>query len=777
MVPLGRIPAVFLLCASLWAANPGLTIEYPQDGSLFPPDFAPPTFLWHDSTVAESWRIGIAFESGPPISVTTNGPRARLGPIDRDCISTTNKLPEVDPTMRTWKPDPALWATIKRRSRNASATVTFTGLHAGRTTSTASVRIATSPDPVGAPIFYRDVPLMPTETQKGVIKPLAPYAIRLVDWRIRDVGQDESRVVMGGVPVCANCHSFSRDGKTMGMDLDGLQGNRGRYFLANLQPETQVRPADVIQWSTAQGRLESPIRVGFMSQVSPKGDYVVTTIDTPGSGSSNYYVSNFTDYRFLQVFFPTRGLLAWYSPQTRLLTPLPGADDPAFVQFGAVWSPDGEWLTFARAAAQDPNPPGLPPARYANDPNELQIRYDLYRIAFRGGRGGVAEPVAGASANGRSNTFPKISPDGRWLVFVQSRNGQLMRPDSELYIVPATGGIPRRMGCNTPRMNSWHSFSPNGRWMVFSSKARSPYTQMYLTHIDADGNDTPPILIENATPANRAVNLPEFVNIAPGGLRSLGGPAINYYKLYDRALYLEKEKRYGESAATWEALLKISPEDAEAERRLGMVLMLAGRRREAVPHFDRARAAALRKSPLAQAIHELEEGREPPPVTISAAPSAREHYYLALVDLRRAEAASAAAHLSAAVKADPEFAEAHEKLADLMTDPAERLAHLKETIRLRPNHAAALRKAAWILATSPTLHDGAEAQTLAVRALMLTGPSEPGMLDTLAAAYAENGRLEPAIDTARRAIQAEPAHAADIARRLERYRAGQPWRE
>ena len=34
------------------------------------------------------------------------------------------------------------------------------------------VSIQTSKDPVGAPIFYRDVPLMPSETEKGIIKPL-----------------------------------------------------------------------------------------------------------------------------------------------------------------------------------------------------------------------------------------------------------------------------------------------------------------------------------------------------------------------------------------------------------------------------------------------------------------------------------------------------------------------------------------------------------------------------------------------------------------------------
>ena len=43
-----------------------------------------------------------------------------------------------------------------------------------------------SADPVGAPIFYRDVPLMPSETEKGFIKPLAATAVPLIAWRMRN---------------------------------------------------------------------------------------------------------------------------------------------------------------------------------------------------------------------------------------------------------------------------------------------------------------------------------------------------------------------------------------------------------------------------------------------------------------------------------------------------------------------------------------------------------------------------------------------------------------
>jgi len=50
---------------------------------------------------------------------------------------------------------------------------------------------------------------MPSMTQTGVIKPLASEAVRLIQWKLRDIGEPQSRTVMEHVPVCANCHSFS----------------------------------------------------------------------------------------------------------------------------------------------------------------------------------------------------------------------------------------------------------------------------------------------------------------------------------------------------------------------------------------------------------------------------------------------------------------------------------------------------------------------------------------------------------------------------------------
>jgi tetratricopeptide (TPR) repeat protein len=785
-----------------------ISIDYPADQSIFPPEITAPTFLWRDPVVtANFWKLDIAFADGStPIHVTSRGERMRIGRIDPDCISKSNELPQLTPTQRasrTWTPGALLWASIKKHSVAGAASVTITGYaqqlaRAGNSAaiSRGQVIIRTSKDPVSAPIFYRDVPLMPTETEKGQIKPLAPQALPLVNWRLRAVGERTSRLLLSDMPVCANCHSFSADGKTMGMDLDGLQNNKGQYFLTSVKPEISVARQDVIQWRSEAGRLQGNIRAGFMSQVSPDGQFVATTInpaelDAPQARAprSNYYVTNYRDYRFLQVFFPTRGILAWYSRATGKLQPLPGADDPRFVQMTAVWSPDGQYLVFARAAAQEPNPEAAPPAIVANDSNERQIRYDLYRIPFDHGKGGMPEPLAGAAGNGMSNTFPKVSPDGKWVVYVQCRNGQLMRPDSQLYIVPAAGGTARRMRCNTPLMNSWHSFSPNGRWLVFSSKGRSPYTQMYLTHIDEDGNDSPAILIENATAANRAVNLPEFVNVAPDGVRKLGGPAIDFYKSFNRALFLQKRGRLEESAVEWARAIEDNPEDPLARDNFGMILLLARRREEAGRQIEKARELRLRNALNAVSgkaaphnelgVFLLHAGRSGEALAqfrkaVEIEPgNAAAHCHLgetlvvqqklddAISEFERALAldsryAPALYHLGSAqeklgrpeaaiaswrqaLALNPSYADAHLRFAHALSargNEADALEHWRAGLQSRPNDFRALQEAAWVLATSSNteLRNGREALAFAVRALQLAHGRGPTKETTVEAA-------------------------------------------
>ena len=747
------------------AALKPITIDYPEDESMFPPDMIAPTFLWRDATEeASAWQIDIAFADGSTeMHATSRGEHFHVGEIDKRCIAPSNELPGRTAQLaatRTWTPDAETWELVKKHALELPATITLTGLRENEPVSRGSVTIEISKDPVGAPIFYRDVPLMPSEGEKNVIKPLDPDAVPLIAWRLRYVGESHSRLLLEGLHTCANCHSFSNDGKTFGMDMDGPGNDKGLYALVPLTPQMTIRRKDLLSWN---GDWQLGLtRVGFMSQVSPDGQYVLTTFTGPGLDlQGSYYLSNFKDYRFLQVFFPTRGILSWYSRATGERQPLPGADNLNSVQTDGVWSPDGKYIVFARAEEKEPYAMAQRPADYANDPNETKIKYDLYRIPFNKGKGGHPVPIAGASRNGMSNNFPKVSPDGRWIVFVQCRNGQLMRPDSQLFIVPLRGGVARHMRCNTRLMNSWHSFSPNGHWLVFSSKSRSPYTQMFLTHIDANGDDSPAILVENATAANRAVNIPEFVNIPQNGLLNIDAPAAESVRICDHAAELARKGQYAEALAEWRRAVETDPEDEGARNGLALSLATNGSYEEALATFRKA--------------------TELNPKFVDA------YYNLGVLLAQMGKPYEAITEWQKAVEVTPGFAKAHYSLGDAyyqMGMIPMALAQWRKGISIDPDHLPVLNQAAWVLATSPdnSVRNGVEAVAFAERAVRLPGGEKPEILDTLAAAYAEAGQFSAAAKTARRALvlatqQNNQALVEGLNARIAFYEGGHPYRD
>jgi arylsulfatase A-like enzyme/Tfp pilus assembly protein PilF len=118
---------------------------------------------------------------------------------------------------------------------------------------------------------------------------------------------------------------------------------------------------------------------------------------------------------------------------------------------------------------------------------------------------------------------------------------------------------------------------------------------------------------------------------------------------------------------------------------------------------------------------------------------------------------SAARDLQAALDLAPNHAAAHGQLGQLLIkqrQPAAALGHYREALSLKADWQAIINELAWRLATleDDALRDGAEAVVLAEQACEMTRYKDPGTLDTLAAAYAESGRLDEAIETALRAV-------------------------
>jgi hypothetical protein len=252
-----------------------LTVDYPLPGSIFPPEITPPTFLWHDSSTASHWVIEVSVgRHGETLRVNAAGEFLQPGELDTRAGTTLEWTQEQQST-RTWKPDEKTWERIKQLSVQEPATIRITGYADGgvaQPLSTGSVTISTSPDPVGAPIFYRDVPLMIAPlVGPGAIQPLPPSALPLIKWELRDIAQPRSHTVMENLPTCANCHSFSRDGRTMGLDMDGPRNDKGLYAVVSISKDMTITNRDVLRWASFKedaGALTfdpTVKRFGFMS--------------------------------------------------------------------------------------------------------------------------------------------------------------------------------------------------------------------------------------------------------------------------------------------------------------------------------------------------------------------------------------------------------------------------------------------------------------------------------------------------------------------------------
>jgi tetratricopeptide (TPR) repeat protein len=745
----------------------GLTITYPLDHTLFPPEIPAPRFRWQDGEAdSDTWLVTIRFPDG----------HQRMSFVTRD--------PQ-------WTPSDDHWEAVKRRSREREATVTVLGLNRSRPThilSGASISISTSADEVGAPLFYREVDL---PFKDAVADPAAH-----IRWRFGPISsREQPPVVLEKLPVCGNCHSFTRDGDWIGMDVD-YANDKGSYAICPVSEEIALDNRKIITWSDYR-RDDEETTFGLLSQISPDGRYVVSTVK-----DRSVFVAK-EDLAFSQLFFPIKGILAVYDRRTKSFRALPGADDKRFVQSNPTWSPDGKHIVFARSEVhhlkniRDEGSALLTPEdcpEFLRDGKTFQ--FDLYRIPFNEGRGGKAEPLAGASQNGVSNYFPKYSPDGRWIVFCRARSFMLLQPDSELFIIPAEGGEARRLRCNTARMNSWHSWSPNGRWLVFSSKARSPYTQLFLTHIDAQGQSSPPVELERFTTSKTAANIPEFVNSAPGAIRRIRQQFLDgdsYYRAGQYALLFDD---FDTAEHAYRMALKLDPKHELSHNELGVVLTGKNMFDEAEVHFLKAieldpefaqahrnlGTARGRQGKFQEAVAPLREALRIRPDDIEC------HRMLGNTLLGLGRLQEGQAHLDMAKRLNPKHADARASLdlADGFTEAGkldQAALHFRRALEKDPDSLPALLGLASLLATAQheDLRDGKEAVAHAERACALTRYTDPAALGVLAAAYAETGEFGTAVYFAEQALQCarregEEILAASLEQQLGRYRKDQPVR-
>lgn len=176
-----------------------------------------------------------------------------------------------------------------------------------------------------------------------------------------------------------------------------------------------------------------------------------------------------------------------------------------------AFSPDGKTLYFCTAKAV------IMPPEYN------KLHYSIIRVPFdpeTGRLGQQIDTVYSAARQGGSASFPRISPDGRYLLFtiadcgtfpIQHREADLMMIDLE------SGKRVNIDNVNSRETDSYHSWSKEGRWIIFSSRRiDGSYTRLFISHFK-DGKFTKPFLIPQRDPKQNeslmfSYNIPEFIS-------------------------------------------------------------------------------------------------------------------------------------------------------------------------------------------------------------------------------------------------------------------------
>lgn len=264
------------------------------------------------------------------------------------------------------------------------------------------------------------------------------------------------------------------------------------------------------------------------------------------------YSSNLTHQIFHSVHpdkievFDTESDLIAYDVEKNELTNI--ENDPAELECFPFWTPDGKAIYYCSAHFEykDTIDRGM---EFLTRIDEA--KYKLYRKSFNPdtwqfGPRELVYPLIPLPADSvtmsddspnesqaSSATLPRISPDGRFLMFTLAPTGifHIWHHEADLWLIDLKTGEVRCMDeINSPDTESYHSWSSNGRWVVFSSRRYDGnYTRPFIAHIDQNGHGSKPFELPCADPDYhrqflKCYNIPEFMR---------GPVTINPHKFAD----------------------------------------------------------------------------------------------------------------------------------------------------------------------------------------------------------------------------------------------------
>ena len=183
------------------------------------------------------------------------------------------------------------------------------------------------------------------------------------------------------------------------------------------------------------------------------------------------------------------------------------------------WSPDGKWLYYCVARYEYQT-------GYEDTDELLQqyktLQYNLFRLSFDAESMTFGEPelVYDAISKDRSAVQPRVSQDGRYVLFAEGPWGlfHIWHTSAEIEILDLeTGQLVETKAMNSPLPESYPSFSSNDRWILFESRRDDGnYTRTYFAYFDKQGKVHKPFEVPAKDPEYfrlllRSWSRPEFM--------------------------------------------------------------------------------------------------------------------------------------------------------------------------------------------------------------------------------------------------------------------------
>lgn len=288
---------------------------------------------------------------------------------------------------------------------------------------------------------------------------------------------------------CMNCHTYAQQDPQMTMFY--VRGEGGGAILnkdGKLSKLTIKRP-DMVSGSVYFGFSPSRRYIVFSTNViipafHAMGSKRLEVFDT----KSDVYVADIESDKFIES---------------------PLLSDSTQVETFPTFSPDGKYIYYCTAQRLD------------SLGALTSQRYSLCRIAFdekMGVIGSKVDTIYNARLQGKSVCHPRISPDGRFLVFTVADYGTfpIWHREADLAMIDLrTGKLLSMEAANSFKSDTYHSWSSNSRWLVFASKRDDGlYGKPYYTHIDRNGKCTKPFVLPQEEPSHydnmlKSYNAPE----------------------------------------------------------------------------------------------------------------------------------------------------------------------------------------------------------------------------------------------------------------------------